>query len=115
MEYQLSNQQADDYLYVCERGKTDLQRLKRQMERQRALEEISEERTPPKPAPLTLPKTEAPQRDPDWVPQIGDLVFVPELRKEATLIKFTSKNKAVIRTGFLTITVESASLQPLAL
>jgi len=100
MEYQLSTQQADDYMHAYEHGKSELQLLKHKQS------------VVPEPEPAIEAKQET-RKDDNWSPEIGDTVFVPELGKAATIIKFASKNKVIVRAGFLTIEVDRTSLQPL--
>ena len=123
MDYQIAAQEADDYRHAHDRGLASLQLLKHKRD-QEATKKLtrqvpSEESVSPdgdrqESDAAAMMEEEASRAIPsDWVPSIGDSVFVPDIGKEATLIKFTSKNKAVIRSGFLTITVERTTLQPL--
>ena len=119
----MATQEADEYLHGYERGKAELQLLKHRHEQHREDvvhdDPVSMEGQEGVPAAMSkqeetveqFPDTQA--KNAGWVPIVGEEVYVPVLGKQATLIQLTSNNKAVIRSGFLTITVESTTLQPL--
>ena len=122
MDYQIAAQEADDYRHAHDRGLASLQLLKHKSSQEAARKSIqrasSDDACPDRDrqesdGAAAIEKKSTGTIPADWVPSIGDSVFVPDIGKEATLIKFTSKNKAVIRSGFLTITVERTTLQPL--
>lgn len=115
VKYQISTQEADDYTHALERGREALARLK--LKKKREAEQVMVEQDDSEwIRPIADPPPTAPSRSKEnttWIPEVGEMVYVPDIGREATLIELTSNNKAIIRAGAFTITVESANLQPL--